>query len=291
MSIFSESGLGPVELSLIKGGERKARGFRAFILFTVLALFFTSCTLKVAKPTSDIPPYLSAEEMLEALKTAGAKVENIKGVMTIRVLNAEGKSENSMSGYVAFAPPDKMSFSYVGPLGMIFFAAVRNGDKVIFYLPQQGRAYVGSVSEMKAGPLNNTLLITPFSIPKGEIFFVEHQGAVSTIYGLERVEERWEISEKLVVDREKMRPMERLFFMDGVEAVRITYLEYAEIDGVPVPTLVSIKNTGGSEKEGEIKIGLKNVELNKTLNPEVFDTEVGEGWIVDGIGNFVIPKF
>ncbi|GEM_PF-2228956 len=281
----------PVELSLAEGDGRKARGVRAFLLFIVLAFFLTSCTLKVTKPTSDVPPYLNAKEMIEALNTAAAKVENIKGIMTIRVLNAEGEAEESMSGYVAFAPPDKMSFSYVGPLGMIFFAAIRSGEKVVFYFPQQRRAYVGSVNDMKAGPLNNTLLVTPFAELKGEIFLIEHRGAVSTLYGLKRVKERWEISEKLVVDRAKMRPLERRFFKDGVEELRIRYLEYTEIDGISIPVLVSIKNMGGNGDAGEIKIGFKKVELNKTLNPEVFDTEVGEGWMVDSIDNFVIPKY
>jgi outer membrane lipoprotein-sorting protein len=247
--------------------------------------------MKVVKPTSEVPPYLGAEEMLAALNKTGDKVENIKGVMTIRVLNAEGKAEESMSGYVAFAPPDKMSFSYVGPLGMIFFAAVRSGQEVVFYLPQQRRAYVGSVSDIKSGPMNNTLLITPFSKPRGEVFLVEHSGAVSTLYGLTKVEEGWEIMEKLTVDRNRMIPTERRFFTAGVEALRITYLQYTEIDGVSIPVLVSIRNTGEGADAGEVEIGLKKVELNGTLNPEVFDTGVDEGWIVDGIENFVIPKY
>lgn len=273
--------------------SKNFNSLRVRILFLALlsSLLFYSCTLKTVKPTGDIPPYRGAAETLEMLSVSSAKVENIRGIMTVHVFNEKGESENSISGYVAFAPPDKMSFSYVGPLGMIFFAAVKNGEKVIFYLPQQRRAYIGNVNEMKSGPLNNSLLITPFSVPAGDIFFIEHQGVVSTLYGLKKIEEKWEISEKLIIDREKMRPVERRIFTNGVEVLRIAYLEYTDVDGVSIPTLVSIKDMEKGGDVGEVKIALKKVEINKDLNPDLFDVDVGEPWIVDGISNFVIPKY
>lgn len=273
--------------------NKNIKFLRALLLVSafISSLLLFSCTLKTVRPTGDIPPYRSAGETLEMLSASSAKVENIRGVMTISVYNEKGESENNISGYVAFAPPDKMTFSYVGPLGMVFFAVVKNGEKVVFYLPQQKRAYVGNVSDVKAGAVNNSLLISPFSGPTGEIFFIEHHNTTSTLYGLKKVEEKWEISEKLIIDRGTMRPLERRSFTDGVEVLRITYLEYTEVDGASIPTLVSIKNISGGEAAGEVKIALKKVEINKDLNPDLFDVEVGEPWIVDGIENFVIPRY
>jgi len=211
--------------------------------------------------------------------------------MTITVLNKEDESKSAISGYVAFAPPDKMSFSYIGPLGMIFFAAIRNGDKIVFYLPQQRRAYIGNIDDMKSGPINNSFSIAPFFGPVYETSFVEHDGPISFLYGLKKVEEGWEISEKLKIDRKNMRILERRVFTDGVEALRVANLEYLEIDGISIPILISIKNFEKGEVVNKIKIGLKKVELNKTLNPSVFDTDVDDSWVVDGIENFKLPQF
>lgn len=255
------------------------------------SLLFASCTLKTVKPTSEIPPFMSASEMLHALKVSSEKVENIMGIMTITVLNKEDESKSAISGYVAFASPDKMSFSYIGPLGMIFFAAIRNGDKVVFYLPQQRRAYIGNIDDMKSGPLNNSFSIALFSVPAGKTYFVEHDGPISFLYGLKKVEKGWEILEKLIVDRQNMRLLEKRVFTDGVEVLRVANLEYTEIDGISIPIRISIKNFEKGEIVSEIMIGFKKVKLNKTLNPTVFETDVDDSWVMDGIENFKLPQF
>ncbi len=234
---------------------------------------------------------MSASEILNALKTSSEKVENIKGIMTITVLNKEDESKSTISGYVAFAPPDKMSFSYIGPLGMIFFAAIRNGDKIVFYLPQQRRAYIGNIDDLKSGPINNSFSIAPFSELAGETYFVQHDGPISSLYGLKKVEEGWEILETLMIDRQNMRLLERRVFADGIEVLRVENLEYFEIDGISIPKIISIKSMENGKDVSEVKIGFKKIKLNKTLNPSVFDTEVDDAWGVDGIENFVLPQF
>ena len=259
--------------------------------FSILA----SCSLPIVKPTPEtlpqISPYISADEAVEALTAEHDKIENLKGFVKINTSDLEGKTTGSISGYLAFKNPDKVRFSYIGPFGITLFEVVIDGNEMVLYSPQEMTAYVGTTANKETEGFSGSenifspqSLKTLFSKPIGEKFLIENLANESVLYGTIETESGCEIIEKTLISRVEMRPESKERYFGGVAISRMTYLEYLDIDGISVPTIITIDDLVGGDS---IKIAISNINLNGTIADDAFDTKVEGPWNVKSLDEFV----
>ena len=266
-------------------------------IIPLLALLLTSasCSLLIVKPTPEvappqIPTYISAEEAVSALTTASDKIETLRGFVKINTTDIEGKSTGSISGYMALKNPDKVRFSYIGPFGVTLFDVVINGDDIVLYSLQDTIAYVGKIKNKNPGNPSGVNIFSPdglgnlFSKPYGDRFLIENLDDEIILYGIIDTESGPETIEKTVISRIDMRPDTKERFSGGVAVSRTTYNEYQDIDGIPVPTKITIDDLTLGDS---IKIAMSNISLNGTMSADAFDTNVGEPWHIRGIEEFI----
>jgi hypothetical protein len=265
------------------------------VLLLALLLTSASCSLLVVKPTPEVAPpqvptYISAEEAVSTLTTASDKIETLKGFVKISTSDIEGKSTGSISGYMALRNPDKVRFSYIGPFGVTLFEVVINGDDIVLYSLQDTIAYVGKIKNKKTGNPGGVNIFSQdglgnlFSRPSGDRFLIENLDTEIILYGIKDTELGPETIEKTVISRTDMRPETKERFFGGVAVSRTTYNEYQDIDGVPVPTTITIDDLAFGDS---IKIAMSNISLNGTMSEDAFNTEVKEPWHIRGIEEFI----
>jgi hypothetical protein len=277
---------------------KKYKGW--IIPLLTLLLISASCSLLTVKPVpevtpSQIPPYISAEDAVSALNTANDKIETLKGFVKINTSDIEGKSTGSISGYLAIKNPDKVRFSYIGPFGVTLFEVVINGDDIVMYSLQDKVAYVGKIKNKNPGNTNSGVnIFSPdglgnlFSRPSGDRFHIENLDDEIILYGIVDTESGPETIEKTVISRVDMRAESKERLLGGVAVSRTTYNEYQDIDGVPVPTKITIDDL----KLGDsIKIAMSHISLNGTMSEDAFDTKVKEPWHIRGIEEFIPSGF
>ncbi len=282
-----------------KSPIRIKRGWSWIIPLITFLSISASCSLPIVKPTPEafpqIPSYISADEAVEALTTAHEKIETLKGFVKINTTDLEGKTTGSISGYLAFKNPDKVRFSYIGPFGITLFEVVINGDEIVLYSPQEMTAYVGKTeNKEKGGIIGGENVFSPqslknlFSRPIGERFLIENLAQESVLYGIIETESGSEIIEKTLISRIDMRTESKEHIFDGVAISRTTYHEYIDIDGISVPTTITIDDLVGGDS---IKIAMSNISLNGTMPDGAFDTKVEEPWNVKNLEEFIPSGF
>lgn len=275
------------------------RGLKGILPLMIFFCITASCSLPLIKPIPEalieIPPYISADEAVEALTTSHEKIENLKGFVKIKTSDFEGKTTSSISGYLAFKNPDKVRFSYIGPFGITLFEVVIDGDEIVLYSPQEMTAYVGTTGDKEIEDFRGSenifspqSLKTLFSKPQGDRFLIENLDQDSILYGIIETESGWEIIEKTIIARVEMRPRAKERFFRGIAISQMTYLEYVDIDGISVPTTITIDDFAGGDS---IKIAMSNINLNGTMPDDAFDTKVEEPWNVKGLEEFVPLNF
>jgi outer membrane lipoprotein-sorting protein len=265
---------------------RSTRFFLAAGIACSLALW--SCALPVVKPTSVIPPYIDTNEALRLIVDAQKKVTDLKGTVTIRLYDQQHTLVNSVTGYLAMKFPDKVRFSYIGPLGFVLFEALVNDDTTILFLPQQLLAYKGKTDVPSAGPFSPSLLRAPFSKPAGDIFVIEHVGEKSILTGIAHTKDTYALSEKITIDRTNMRPIIREQYRDGLVTQRVTYTAYEVIDGILVATEITIQDIASGN---ELTLTLTDAKVNTGISDEPFDTTVRSPYTEHPLASFAPLEF
>jgi outer membrane lipoprotein-sorting protein len=251
-------------------------------------VFLTSCALTAVKPTPPIPPVIDAAEALAALTDTRTAISDIRGAVTLKTFDENGKPINSVTGYMAFRYPDRVRFTYIGPFGMVLFEALVNETTTILFLPQQLTAYKGKTDTIKNGPFSPELMEIPFRKPAGPIFIIEHDGPESTLYSISKRSDRYDLVEKIIFDRSTMRPILREVYENGLGRYRITYLAYEAAGTISVPTGIAIQDlTSGSRLE----ITLSDYKVNTGITDEVFDTTVEPPYVEKPLDSFVLPDY
>jgi outer membrane lipoprotein-sorting protein len=251
-------------------------------------VFLTSCALSAVKPTTPIPPAINAAEAVAALTDSRAAINDIRGAVTLKTFDENGKATNSVTGYMAFRYPDKVRFTYIGPFGIVLFEALVNETTTILFLPQQLTAYKGKTDTIEGGPFSPELMGIPFRKPAGPIFVIEHDGPESTLYSISKRSDRYDLVEKIIFDRSTMRPTIRESYENGLARYRITYLTYEAAGGINVPTGITIQDlTSGSRLE----ITLRDYKVNTGITDEVFDTTVEPPYVEKPLDSFVLPDY
>ncbi len=254
----------------------------------LVIIFLTSCALTPVKPTTLISPYIDAREAVAALTDAHSAINDIRGAVTLKTFDKDGKPVDSVTGYMAFRYPDRVRFTYIGPFGMVLFEALVNETTTILFLPQQLTAYKGKTDTIKGGPFSAKLMGIPFSKPMGPIFVIEHDGPESTLYSISKKTDRYDLVEKIVFDRSTMRPTIREGYVNGIGQYRIAYLAYEVVEGIAVPTGIALEDlVSGSRME----ITLKDCKVNTGITDEVFDTTVQPPYVEKPLDTFVLPDY
>jgi outer membrane lipoprotein-sorting protein len=265
---------------------KSTRYFFAAGIICCLALW--SCALPVIKPTSAIPPYIDTDEALRLIVDAQKKITDLKGTVTLRLYDQQHTLVNSVTGYLAMKFPDKVRFSYIGPLGMVLFEALVNDNTTILFLPQQLLAYKGKTDVPSAGPFSPSLLKAPFSKPAGDIFIIEHSGEKSILTGIAHTKDTYALSEKITIDRTNMRPIIREQYRDGLVIQRVTYDAYEVIDGTLLPTNITIQDLASGN---ELTLTLSDAQVNTGISDEPFDTTVRSPYTEHPLASFAPPEF
>lgn len=251
-------------------------------------VFLASCALPAVKPTIVMPPFIDAHEAAAALSDSPTVINDIRGTVTLKTADENGKPVNSVTGYMAFKSPDKVRFTYIGPFGIVLFEALVNGTTMILFLPQQLEAYAGKTDDIGNAPFSPALMTIPFRKPAGPIFVIEHNGPESTLFSISGKADRYSLVEKIVFDRLTMRPSLREGYENGIGRHRITYLTYETIGGVGIPTHVTYEDLAGGSS---IEIILRDCIVNSGVADEVFDTAVPAPYVTKPLDSFVPPDY
>ncbi len=180
-----------------------------------------SCALPVVKPTTPLAPYIDAREAVAALTDARTAIRDVSGTVTLKTYDRTNSPTNSVTGYMAFKYPDKVRFTYIGPLGIVLFEALVNDKTTVLFLPQQLTAYKGTSDKAAESPFSPKLMAMPFRKPVGPIFVIEHTGPQSTLYSLSEKAGEYDLVEKIIFDRSTMRPLVREEYEKGLPVYRI----------------------------------------------------------------------
>lgn len=257
-----------------------------FFLSLPAFLFLVSCALPAVKPTALIPPLIEAPEAVAALTDGENAVSDIRGTVTLKTFESDGKPSNSVTGYMAYRHPDKVRFTYIGPFGIVLFEALVNGPTTILFLPQQLTAYAGRTDAIKDSPFSPSLMGIAFRKPAGPVFVIEHDGPQSILYSISKTADRFELAEKIVLDRLTMRPTVRESYENGVVRYRITYTAYGRAGEVSVPSDITIEDLASGSC---MEISIRDYIVNSGIGDEVFDVVVPPPYVERPLDSFVPP--
>jgi len=286
------------------GMKNTDRSFLRHAVPVVLGLFLlaASCTIITPAPPSPADaalPRITLDEAI-SLRDILDGVDTLRGTVRITMDLGGEAAPQSIAGYLAIRTPDAARFTYIGPFGIVLFEAVANGDVLTLYLPRQMTAYTGSQNEdggaegsIGAADMPFSDLFGAFTLDESDlIFFLEHREVETILYGISPVTDEsgtsWGIVEKVVIDRETMRPVTRERFVDGTVVSRTTYGEFQEINGIVIPKTITIADLVSGQT---ITVTLSNVTANESLAEEVFETTPGDPWTVMPLDQFIPPTF
>ena len=280
------------------------RSFLRHAIPVVLGFFLltASCTtITPVTPTSPeaVAPRISLEEA-KSLRDILEGVDTLRGTVRITIDTGNGTAPRSIAGYLAIRPPDAVRFTYIGPFGIVLFEAVANGDVLTLYLPQQMTAYTGAAGSHEEAPDRTDFSDMPFPDLFGAftqddedlVFFLEHRETETILYGISPVTDEsgssWNITEKIIIDRETTRPLTRERFTDGVPVSRTTYEDFQEVEGFLIPTTIVIADLVSGLT---MSITLSGVTANESLADEVFETIPEDPWTIMPLDQFIPPTF
>jgi outer membrane lipoprotein-sorting protein len=252
------------------------------------SLFLASCALPVTKPTPVFYPYVSADEAVTALTAAQDKIIDVRGRVTLKSYDKDGSLVDFVDGYLAFKNPDRARFTYIGPLGIVFFEALVNDETMVLFLPQQLFAYKGSTDTPEGERFSRGLAKMSFPRLADKICVIEHDNEKSTLYAIEGKKKEYALSEKIVFSRADMRPIMREGYADGLLAYRVIYTAYEVVDGIAVPVEIRIEDPAS---ETALVIGMTDVKVNTGISDDVFDTTVKPPYTEKPLDTFVVPEF
>jgi outer membrane lipoprotein-sorting protein len=227
-------------------------------------------------------------------------VDTLRGTVRVTMELAEGAGTQSIAGYLAIRTPDAARFTYIGPFGIVLFEAVTSADTLTLYLPQQMTAYTGARGSDEEGAEHADFADTPFSDLFGAfttnddnlVFFLEHRETHTVLYGISPVsgesEASWEIAEKVIIDRETMRPVTRERFAGGVPVARTAYEDFQERGDHQLPGKIVVEDLVRGQS---ITITLSGIIVNEPLTDEVFDTTPEDPWTIMPLDQFIPPTF
>ncbi|MBN1883599.1 MAG: hypothetical protein JW885_15635 [Deltaproteobacteria bacterium] len=280
------------------------RIFQIYAIPAVLVLFLLAVSCTTITPNAKIAPEafaprITLEEALSLRDVLGG-IDTLRGTVRITMDMGDGTAPRSIAGYLAIHTPDAVRFTYIGPFGVVLFEAVANGDVLTLFLPQQMIAYTADTGSNGEGADRIDISNMPFSdffnaLTKDDddcVFFLEHRERETTLYGISPVpgesDMSWEITEKVVIDRETMHPLIRERFADGVCVSRTTYEDFQEVDGLLIPATIVITDLVLGQT---MSITLKGLTINESMTDEVFETTPEEPWTIMPLDQFSPPTF
>jgi hypothetical protein len=181
----------------------------------------------------------------------GATVESLSSSVSLSIHS----SEHSMSGhgFMVFRKPDQLHLVVLSPFGTTLMEAFSLGDRITLVYPSQTVAYVGGFDELpEQGGLQGWRMM------------------------------RWVMEVDAPVDRQLNGTVERLGKLGFVEKVtfenglvtskvspegdQVYYEKYKVFNGVPVATVVEMRNA----RDDRIRLTLDEPEVNTPLDDIVF---------------------
>jgi hypothetical protein len=133
---------------------------RCLAVFFLLAIAIPGCAQRQLRPVADIDP----TPLLETVSERNALFEQgLSGVLEMDF--RQGKKRFRGRAFIIAFPDGRFRLEIPGPLGSTFLIMTYDGDKVLAYYPEEGRAY----RSYRDSPTINPYLPFPLPIKMGAI--------------------------------------------------------------------------------------------------------------------------
>lgn len=191
------------------------------------------------------------------LPDLGAVLESLRAEISLSAVTPEGSTGGN--GYFLYRRPDTFRIVLLSPFGMTMAEAFAQGDKITFSIPGRQTAYTGTFAELPAeGGMRAWRMLkggvdVPTFVPAAAGATVRRTGPGGE-------------GETLTYDQYGFLTEKRT---DGGEVV--TYDEYATVQGVAVPGVITFRNLSGAAatvriREPEVNVGIDDENLRPNLD-------------------------
>ncbi len=252
----------------------KALGKVFHSLAPLLALFSLGaegCSPK--RPPQPTPPALSAQDLLNLLKTRQRSFQTLRGL--VRVEYEDGKRKESGRQVVAVAGPDRFRLETFSPVGLASLA-VCDGEKLAVYFPQENTVYRGA-----ATPLNLARFLGVALSPREAVALLlgllplDGEGAQVKLgleenEGLYRLELFWPNAEKQLFwfDRHTLHLLRsKEFGPHQAPSFEAYFAAYQKVQDLWFPLEMTFLD---QESHRRVVLSYERVELNQDLPAELF---------------------
>ena len=225
-------------------------GYR-WSLLLVATLLFAACAT-APKPAS--------------LPGPGKEVETLQSPVSIAVKSG-GKSIGGR-GYLVYRRPGRFHLVLLSPFGLTLFEVFTNGDRITCLIPSRDTAYTGSMAELpERSALKSWALMR---------WVAERPPAVDVVPGTRNCISPDGRRELVTYDDRGL-----VLTKEDEEGNRVTYRDYAGVNGVALPTTVELSDRRGNS----VRIVFDEPEVNGPVEESALTPRL-EGLTVLPLGAF-----
>lgn len=248
----------------------------------IALLFFAGLLLLACGPVVEPPPIdetvkLTAVVLAEELAVRSDSVESLRAILNIAARAGDDVLPTSEHSAL-FSQPNRVYLESYGPLGEVLSITRVVDGQLAVYFPADGVWLTGDATAENAerllsvsfeiGLLTQAVLGAPLVNPvgfEGTIRYLRPENENDPT----RLAFRLSSGERallLTVEDGRNLPLEQVFYRSDAPALRVSYADYAEVDGFWLPGKVSLTD----DLEVEVEITLSEQVINLPLPDGVF---------------------
>jgi YD repeat-containing protein len=215
--------------------RRVKRRVRPFILLLAGCLFLDACATAPRPVSCPLP---------------GREVETLFSPISVAVKTEEQGIGGR--GYLIYRRPDRFHLVILSPFGQTLFEVFLNGDRITCLVPSKNTAYTGTLADipdrgaMRSWGLMGWVAERPPAT--GPVPGTRECATTDGRSQLVTYDERGLVSEK-----------------EDREGNRVVYQDYAEVNGVAIPTVVDLTNRRGES----VRIAFTEPAVNEPVEEKV----------------------
>lgn len=278
----------------------------ALVLLAVLPL--TGCLFRSRKVEQPVNPVqlktATQQELIAYINTQAAKIQSMQATVDIDttvggVKKGKVTDYQEIRGYVLARKPAMLRMIGLMPIVRNkAFDMVSDGQEFKLWIPPKNRFVVGrndvethnpnqALESLRPQHIYDALLLRRIH-PQDEIAVMENDTELVTeakshkvsradyvIDVIQKREQGWVLSRKIVFSRTDLRPHRQLLYDDqGNVTTNAVYEKYKEENGVEFPWQIEIARP---QEEYDITLNIVKLELNQTLADDKFELEQPPG--------------
>ena len=194
----------------------------------------------------------------------GEEIDTLSSTISLSITG--GKQDVSAHGYLIFKRPGRLHLGVLSPFGTSLLELFSEGDNVTCLLPGKLVAYRGEASDVEGGELVGALrlirwvLEPPPAAAPGSVEVAMEGGGTEKVYFL------------------RNGLVGRKVAAGGDE---VTYGDYREVDGVPFPEQIELRDRRGVR----IRISFEDPEVNRPVAEEALAPKLDD-YTVEPLSSF-----